>query len=86
MVEDKGTEMFMHLGQAMEMRHPFSPWLIASYFCDAQRRAACLSDDPKRQQEVNQALGPASSHQELLGIHVHCRRPEKPAGATCQAH
>lgn len=36
MVEDKGTEMFMHLGQAMEMRHPFSPWLIASYFCDAQ--------------------------------------------------
>lgn len=36
MVEDKGTEMFMHLGQAMEMRHPFSSWLIASYFCDAQ--------------------------------------------------
>lgn len=36
MVEGKGTEMFMHLGQAMEMRHPFSPWLIASYFCDAQ--------------------------------------------------
>lgn len=42
MVEGKGTEMFMHLGQAMEMRHPFSPWLSLLFLrCTAK---GCLPD------------------------------------------